>query len=132
MIVLLIIFMIALWPFQAFSADQGKMIYDQWCAPCHGYKGDGKGYAADFVFPKPRDFTKGTYKFRSTPSGDPPTDEDIIRSIRNGNPGTSMPPWNRFSDEEVKALVDYLKKFSPDTFTAKTTPIKIGKPSVGE
>ncbi len=115
-------------PIQAFSEDKGKMLYDQWCAPCHGYKGDGKGYATDFVFPKPRDFTKGTYKFRSTPSGDPPTDEDIIRSIRKGNPGTSMPPWERFSNDEVKALVDYLKKFSPETFETKAAPIKIGKP----
>lgn len=132
MMVLLILIMIGLWPVPAFSADQGKIIYDQWCAQCHGYQGDGKGYAGDFVFPRPRDFTKGTYKFRSTPSGDPPTDEDIARSIRKGNPGTSMPAWPRFSDEEVKLLVDYLKKFSPDTFTTKTTPIKIGKPSAGE
>lgn len=114
-------------PTYSFPQGQGKMLYDQWCAQCHGYKGDGKGYATDVVFPKPRDFTRGTYKFRSTPSGDPPTDEDIIRSIRKGNPGTSMPPWERFSDEEVKALVDYLKKFSPDTFATKGTPIKIGQ-----
>ncbi len=130
--VILIMVMIGFWPVLAFSADQGKMIYDRWCAQCHGTQGDGKGYAADFVFPRPRDFTKGTYKFRSTPSDDPPADEDIIRSIRNGNLGTSMPPWKRLSDEEVKALVDYLKKFSPDTFTTKTTPIKIGKPPAGE
>lgn len=132
MMVLLIIVIIGLLPVLAFSADQGKMIYNQLCAQCHGYQGDGKGYAADFVFPKPRDFTRGTYKFRSTPSGDPPTEEDIDRSIRNGNPGTSMPPWKGFRDEEIKALIDYLKKFSPDTFTTKTTPIKIGKPPAGE
>ncbi len=114
-------------PLNAFPENKAKVLYDKWCAQCHGYKGDGKGYAADFVFPKPRDFTKGTYKFRSTPSGDPPTDEDIIRSIRGGNPGTSMPPWKRFGDDEVKALVDYLKKLSPETFASKATPIKIGK-----
>ncbi len=114
-------------PLNAFPEDKGKALYDEWCAQCHGYKGDGKGYAADFVFPKPRDFTKGTYKFRTTPSGDPPIDEDIIRSIRKGNLGTSMPPWERFSGDQVQALVDYLKKFSPETFASKATPIKIGK-----
>lgn len=125
---LLIVFVLALLlPLNAFPEEKGKVLYDEWCAQCHGYKGDGKGYAADFVFPKPRDFTKGTYKFRTTPSGDPPTDEDIIRSIRKGNPGTSMPPWERFSDDQVKALGDYLKKFSPETFASKATPIKIGK-----
>ncbi len=86
--------------------------------------------AADFVFPKPRDFTKGMFKFDSTSSGEPPLDSDIIRTIRDGNPGTSMPPWKRFSDAEVKAVVDYLKKFAPpDTFEAKGTVIKVVTPS---
>lgn len=116
----------------AFSQDRGKTLYDQWCAQCHGEKGDGKGPAADLVIPRPRDFTKGTYKFKRTASGESPADSDIERSIRNGNPGTSMPAWKRFSDSEVKSIVDYLKKFSPDTFEAKGSPIKIGKPSAGK
>ncbi len=126
----LVIFgVIFLLPVQALpAAPPGKMIYDRSCAQCHGEKGDGKGYAADFVFPKPRDFTRGTYKFKSTPSGDPPTDADIIRSIVNGNPGTSMPAWQGFSTEQLTALSDYLKSFSPDSFTVKTTPIKIATP----
>src|SRR6202142_3173837 len=39
-----------------------------------------------------------------------------------------MPPWKLFSDDEVKAIVAYLKKFSPDTFETKGTPLNIGKP----
>lgn len=129
---LITLFLVIFLPVNAFSSDKGKTLYDQWCSQCHGTKGDGKGYAADFVYPKPRDFTKGTYKFHSTPSGEPPVDADIIRIIKDGNPGTSMPPWKRFSDDEVKALVDYLKKFSPETFETKGTPIKIGKPSASK
>ncbi|MFI5295545.1 MAG: c-type cytochrome [Thermodesulfovibrionales bacterium] len=125
---LMTLVLLLLLPVHAFSEDKGKILYDKWCAQCHGEKGDGKGPAADFVFPKPRDFTKGTYKFHSTASGEPVLDSDIIRSIRNGNPGTSMPPWTRFSDDDVKAIVAYLKKFSPDTFETKGTPLKIGKP----
>lgn len=121
--------LLLLLPAHASPEDKGKILYDKWCGQCHGEKGDGKGYATDFVFPKPRDFTKGTYKFHITGSGEPPLDTDITRIIRNGNPGTSMPPWKRFSDDEVKALVDYLKKFSPDSFETKGTPVKIGKPS---
>lgn len=121
---------LAMLPATALPQEKGKVLYDQWCSQCHGEKGDGKGPAADFVFPKPRDFTKGTYKFHSTASGEPPLDSDIIRSVRNGNPGTSMPPWKRFSDEEVKAMVDYLKKFSaPDTFETKGTAYKVSPPS---
>jgi len=115
-------------PLIALPEERGKVIYDQWCSSCHGEKGDGKGPAADFVWPKPRDFTKGTYKFKSTGSGEPPVDSDIARTIRQGNPGTSMPPWTRFSDEEVKSLVAYLKQFSPDTFSIQGTPIKINPP----
>ncbi len=115
-------------PMTALSEEKGKALYDQSCASCHGEKGDGKGPAADFVFPKPRDFTKGTYKFKSTGSGEPALDSDILRTIREGNPGTSMPAWKRFSDDEVKALVVYLKQFSPDTFSIQGTPFKIGNP----
>jgi DMSO reductase family type II enzyme heme b subunit len=126
---LITLMLLLLLPVHAFPEDQGKILYDKWCAQCHGYKGDGKGYATDLVFPKPRDFTKGTYKFKSTATGEPPVDADIIGTIRNGNPGTSMPPWKRFNDDEAKAIVGYLKKFSPDSFETKGTPIKIGKPS---
>lgn len=125
---LMTLVLLLLLPVHAFPEDKGKILYDKWCAQCHGEKGDGKGPATDLVFPKPRDFTKGTYKFHSTASGEPPLDSDIIRSIRNGNSGTSMPPWTRFSDDDVKAIVTHLKKFSPETFETKGTPLKIGKP----
>jgi DMSO reductase family type II enzyme heme b subunit len=126
------IVVLALLPVAAFPQEKGKAIYDQWCSSCHGEKGDGKGPAADFVWPKPRDFTKGTYKYASTGSGEPPLDSDIIRTIREGNPGTSMPAWKRFSDDEVMSLVAYLKQFSPDTFSIQGTPVKIGRPSGGK
>ncbi len=117
-------------PAVALPQERGKILYDQWCSQCHGEKGDGKGYATDFVFPKPRDFTRGIFKFKSTGSGEPPLDSDIIRTIREGNPGTSMPGWKRFSDDEVKALVDYIKKFAPpDVFETPGTPVKAVTPS---
>jgi DMSO reductase family type II enzyme heme b subunit len=126
---LIILFSLIVLPAYAFAEDNGKILYDKWCSQCHGEKGDGKGPAADFVFPKPRDFTKGTYKFHSTASGEPALDSDIARSIREGNPGTSMPAWEMFSEDNVKYLVIYLKKFSPDAFTTNGTPLKVVKPS---
>ncbi len=123
------IILLAFIPISAFPEEKGKVIYDQWCSSCHGEKGDGKGPAADFVWPKPRDFTKGTYKFKATGSGEPPVDADLMRTVREGNPGTSMPAWKRFSDDEVKALVAYLKSLSPDTFSIQGTLFKIGSPS---
>jgi len=125
--IFLIIILLLTAPANIFAEDKGKALYDAWCAQCHGYEGKGDGYAKDFTFPKPRDFTVGTYKFTSTPTGDPPTDEDLKRMIRDGNPGTSMPAWRRFSDEEVTSLINYLKKFASDVFTSKPTPVKITK-----
>jgi len=43
-----------------------KQLYDTSCASCHGTDGRGHGPAADALTPRPRDFTSGTYKFRST------------------------------------------------------------------
>src|SRR5512145_1611816 len=68
----------------AADIELGKRIYLQNCAACHGEKGNGKGPEADRLETKPRDFTGGNYKFRSTRSGSLPTDEDIFRSISQG------------------------------------------------
>lgn len=120
-------------PFSAFSElndkeNSGKQLYDAFCARCHGFKGEGDGYDSGFTFPKPRDFTVGTYKFRSTPTGDPPIDDDIRRSIKRGAPSTAMEPWKRFSDDETKAIVEHLKNFSPDAFEFPGEPIAIKDP----
>ena len=62
----------------------GKGTYDTHCAQCHGYEGDGKGYAFDNVFPKPRDFTSGMFKIRMTPTGEEPLLDDLYHIISRG------------------------------------------------
>jgi len=89
-------------------------LYDRSCASCHGTDGLGHGPAADALNPKPRDFTRGWYKFRSTASGSLPTDDDLYRTIEAGLPGTSMLGWKGIlSDAQMRALVAYVKQFSP-------------------
>src|SRR5687767_7295994 len=66
--------------------DAGKQVYTRKCAQCHGDDGKGTGPAAERVFPRPRDFTSGVYKIRTTPSGTIPTDDDLFRSVTNGLP----------------------------------------------
>jgi mono/diheme cytochrome c family protein len=91
----------------------GKRPYDRYCGGCHGDKGDGHGPAAIFLNPKPRDFTTGKFKFAAVPSGQLPTDPDLHRTLIHGLKGSSMPAWPLVPEQERKAMIDYLKTFSP-------------------
>jgi len=91
--------------------EAGKKTYEQHCAQCHGDKGDGQGPGAPQLLPRPRDFTSGVFKLRTTASGMLPTDDDLSRVVRLGMPYTSMPAWPKLGDAEVDGVVQYLKTF---------------------
>ncbi len=101
----------------------GQRVYEANCAVCHGTHGDGQGEAAPLFAMKPRNFIKGEYKLRSTPSGYLPTDADLFRSIKQGMPGTAMVPQDHLSDEEIQAVVEHIKNFSPPFAQATRRPI---------
>ncbi|MGH9870479.1 MAG: c-type cytochrome [Candidatus Polarisedimenticolia bacterium] len=92
--------------------EAGRVMYEKYCTQCHGEKGDGQGVATPRLKPKPRDFTRGVYKIRSTASGSLPTTSDLVRVIRNGLPYTSMPAWPQLSESELTELAYYIKTFS--------------------
>jgi DMSO reductase family type II enzyme heme b subunit len=98
---------------QVGDAAAGKATYERKCAGCHGDKGDGKGPAAELLDPRPRDFTSGVYKIRSTLNR-VPTDQDIFQIITAGMPGTSMPGWATLPERERWNLVAYVKTFAGD------------------
>jgi mono/diheme cytochrome c family protein len=101
------------------SLEEGRHLYTENCVQCHGPEGKGDGYGAPFLVPSPRDFTSGQFKFRTTSSGQLPTDEDLFRIIARGADGTGMPPWQyMLEDDELWALVDYVKTFEPRFATA--------------
>lgn len=91
----------------------GKKAYLNRCSGCHGIGGDGLGPAAKFLDPKPRDFTSGIYKFRSSPLGTLPSDHDLMNTISRGIPNSSMPPFADVPEQERFAIVEYIKTFSP-------------------
>jgi DMSO reductase family type II enzyme heme b subunit len=96
----------------AADAEAGKRLYQRWCTQCHGDEGKGDGPAADFVYPRPRDFTLAMFKVRRTPSGQLPTDHDLFNIISKGLPGTSMPAWEKFiAENERWQLVHHVKTF---------------------
>jgi mono/diheme cytochrome c family protein len=105
----------------------GKEVYGQNCASCHGEHGDGHGVCSAFLVPSPRDLTAAHYKFRSTPLGQLPTDEDLFRIVSLGVHGTPMPPWKwLLSDSDRWAVVEYIKTFSPRFADAKQNRSSVG------
>jgi len=108
------------------NAAQGKHEYDRYCVGCHGGQGDGQGENAQWIDPKPRDFTAAVFKCRSTPSGTLPTDLDLIASIRRGLVNSNMPQWRPVVPQTDADLLAYIKGFSPRWKTEKAgTPIDI-------
>jgi DMSO reductase family type II enzyme heme b subunit len=104
--------------------ELGRRVYDQKCALCHGATGRGDGPAAELLVPRPRDFTAGKYKIRST-AGPLATDQDLFRIVTEGMPGTSMPPWRVLSEKERWAVVAYLKAFAPAYREARLDPVAV-------
>ncbi|HUL50374.1 MAG TPA: c-type cytochrome [Gemmatimonadales bacterium] len=96
----------------AADAGAGKDLYLRECSGCHGERGNGKGPAAAFVDPRPRDFTLGDFKFRTTPSGKPPATGDILRIIERGIPGTAMPSFAFLPEKERKQIAAYVLKLA--------------------
>jgi mono/diheme cytochrome c family protein len=92
--------------------ESGRDGYMQYCRPCHGEHGDGKGPASPGLRPPPRDFTLGLFKFAAVAGGSLPRDEDLLRIVRNGLHGTAMLAWE-VPDRRLQDVIQYLKTFSP-------------------
>lgn len=92
---------------------QGRWVYERECAVCHGERGRGDGPWADGVPDRPRNFRTGIYKFRSTTYGTLPTDDDLRRTIQRGISGTMMPTFKSLPEDQVEAVITYLKMISP-------------------
>lgn len=100
----------------------GAHIYQAACAVCHGVAGRGNGPAAALLPSRPRDFTQGQYKVRSTPSGELPLDEDLYRTISVGFPEYGMPRFAHLTPRERWSLVYYLKSLAPRFETETPEP----------
>ncbi|NOY42513.1 MAG: cytochrome c [Planctomycetes bacterium] len=98
----------------AWSDEKGTNhgLYRKHCVHCHGITGDGRGPTARFLNPYPRDYRQGVYKFKSTYNADRPTDDDLLRVLVNGVPGTAMPSFSLLPHSELEALVEYVKYLS--------------------
>jgi mono/diheme cytochrome c family protein len=109
---------------QAASANpqtsiDAKSLFANHCAACHGDLGDGNGIAARFLYPKPRDFTSAEFRITST-ANQVPTEDDLVRIIARGMPGSAMVPFAHLSEAERKALARYVMELTREGLIRKT------------
>ncbi|MDA1190373.1 MAG: c-type cytochrome, partial [Candidatus Poribacteria bacterium] len=95
------------------SLGRGLQLYQTECAMCHGSEGRGDGVAAYLMNPRPRDLASGVFKVRSTGLGDLPTDDDLMKIVTNGMPGSAMPAFDHLLESDRLALVEAVKSFNP-------------------
>jgi len=95
------------------SLTHGRAVYLRNCQSCHGICGDGNGDYAQTLRIKPRDFTAGVYKWRSTPTGSLSTDEDLLRTLSKGVPESGMPAFAGMPEQDRRAVIAYIKSLSP-------------------
>jgi cytochrome c oxidase cbb3-type subunit 2 len=110
--------------------EDGRRIYLANCAVCHGERGDGEGPGAARLAVKPRDLRSGKFKFRSTPSGSLPRDEDLEATLVQGVRGTGMVPQRQLKQDERWAVIAYVKTLSDRFATERPdAAIRIPAPS---
>lgn len=91
------------------AARRGQFVYANNCIGCHGAEGRGDGAAAALLDPLPRDFQKGKFKFRSTPSGELPVDADLLHVVSCGLAGSAMPAFPLMPEPEKKDVVAWVR-----------------------
>ena len=109
-----------MWKTNPEPLEKGRFIYNVNCMTCHGVNGDGKSVTPEALPIRPRDFTGQThsakrviFKYTSLNKADPlALDEDLRKTIKEGLPGTPMPGFSTLSDEDIDALLDYIKHFA--------------------
>ena len=88
--------------------NQGKKVYEQNCALCHGTTGDGKGPAGVALKPPPRTFNVPLNQWTYS-KGDL---KKVFDVITKGIPNTAMVKWVQLSEQERWALVYRVVEFA--------------------
>ena len=88
---------------QLIAVTEGRSLYAENCAMCHGEEGEG----VDGPALNDKQFLANT------------ADTTVFSVISSGIPNTEMPAWNQahggpFTDEQVRSLVAFVRNWEPD------------------
>ena len=93
----------------AWAAPDGKALYTENCASCHGAKGLGDGPNGALFDTKPTNLASASHYKRGS------SDKAVLKSISNGIPGGPMEGYGKkLGEANCKALVAYLKTLRGD------------------
>ncbi len=94
---------------EPFEIRNGKIIYIEHCAPCHGVTGKGNGnYYASGLEPRPRNFTDPEFMKQVQ-------DDYLFDVITKGTAAFGMspfcPPWGETlgEEEKIKNIISFLR-----------------------
>jgi len=77
------------------------------CAICHGAHGDGFGPRRASLYEKPPDFRSPVWRQARTSA-------QLRAVIREGVPGSDMPPWKRLGEAAIAGLADYVLELASE------------------
>jgi len=87
-------------PTSSGNSGRGKRIFGTYCVNCHGSSGHGDGPIGKALVPPAADLTVIGKK----------SDKELLKTIRNGRPGTAMPAWKHdLSPQEILDVLAYIR-----------------------
>ena len=85
----------------------GKVIYDKYCATCHGADGRADTPVGRILQPRPRNFADPVAMARLS-------DDQIYQAIKRGKTGTAMAAWDEvLSEPQIGDVMDYIRALRP-------------------
>lgn len=93
-----------------YGQRKGKLVFEKYCAVCHGSEGKGDGFNAYNLDPRPRDLTDSTYMAALA-------DARLAETIREGgrrfNKSILMPAWgNTLTADQIDDIIAYVRSLA--------------------
>ena len=98
------------WAEEAGEPTKGKELFRVNCAICHGEAGAGDGPAAPYLTPRSRDLTREPFK---SVTGEDGWSAGVRRVFRKGMPGSAMPRFGALREDEIVALLSFIRSIRP-------------------